>query len=91
MALEIPFMRDPPPGEDRFAAGTTILSQRAIGAWTFAFGTIVYGLRVFSRLGLVKVPLRTDDCEFDSRGLLVYPRRLVTNILLRSGWWFLGV
>lgn len=57
------FVRDPPPGEDRWAAGTNAMTQQVIGAATFSLATLVFGMRLFARLGIAKVKLRTDDCE----------------------------
>ncbi|KAK7429765.1 hypothetical protein QQZ08_003610 [Neonectria magnoliae] len=55
------YMMPPPEGEDRWAARNMAPAQQAIGAALFAFGTIVYALRVFTRVQLLKNPLRLDD------------------------------
>lgn len=62
------FLRDPPEGEDRWAAGTTIASQQAIGAAAFVLATLIFALRVFSRRRIAKVQLRADDCKSFSSG-----------------------
>lgn len=56
-------MSDPPLGEDRFAAGTQITKMYIIGAIAFTVSTIVFGLRVFTRIYLTKCRLRVDDCQ----------------------------
>ncbi|KAK7756805.1 hypothetical protein SLS62_001250 [Diatrype stigma] len=62
MSLDLSaFYGDPPPGEDRWAAGTNSSRQQTIGAATLTVATLVYALRVFSRLSIAQVKLRTDD------------------------------
>ncbi|KAK7752632.1 hypothetical protein SLS62_005401 [Diatrype stigma] len=56
-----PFMANNPPGEDRFAAPTQITRMYVIGAVAFSVSTIIYGLRVFTRIYLTKCRLRVDD------------------------------
>ncbi|KAI0019218.1 hypothetical protein F4780DRAFT_454421 [Xylariomycetidae sp. FL0641] len=58
---EVVYMRDPPPGEDRFAskpAQTTILFVSSI---VLAVANLVYALRIYTRVYVVKAGLRTDD------------------------------
>ncbi|KAM5354876.1 hypothetical protein ACJ41O_001522 [Fusarium nematophilum] len=61
------YMMDPPEGEGRWEAGTMAQAQQAIGAALFTSGTIIYFLRIYTRIGLLNNPLRTDDCGFDGR------------------------
>ncbi|KAJ4244742.1 hypothetical protein NW762_014318 [Fusarium torreyae] len=56
-----PFMMEPPKGQDRWDADTRRTTQIILGACLFTFGTIVYGLRIFTRVRLLKNPLRLDD------------------------------
>ncbi|KAM5377919.1 hypothetical protein ACJZ2D_004823 [Fusarium nematophilum] len=55
------YMMDPPEGEGRWEAGTMAQAQQAIGAALFTSGTIIYFLRIYTRIGLLNNPLRTDD------------------------------
>ncbi|KAF4964764.1 hypothetical protein FSARC_7363 [Fusarium sarcochroum] len=56
-----PFMMEPPKGQDRWDADTSRTTQIILGACLFTFGTIVYGLRIFTRVRLLKNSLRLDD------------------------------
>ncbi|KAL8408446.1 hypothetical protein RB594_007040 [Gaeumannomyces avenae] len=61
MAAEPLFMRDPPPGEERWAAGSLAATQQTVGAVTLGLATLVYGLRMYSRLYLTRLRLGWDD------------------------------
>ncbi|KAF4455780.1 hypothetical protein F53441_1979 [Fusarium austroafricanum] len=56
-----PFMMEPPKGQDRFEAGSAATIQIILGACLFTLGTIVYGMRIYTRVKLLKNPLRLDD------------------------------
>lgn len=57
------YMMPPPEGEDRWAAGSMAPAQVVIGAVLFAFGSVIYGLRIYTRVGIMNNALRLDDCE----------------------------
>lgn len=61
------FMRDPPEGQNRWDKSSFASTQQAVGAATFTLATVVFGLRIFTRLSLTKVGLRIDDCKSSSR------------------------
>lgn len=65
------YMRDPPSGEDRWAAGSFAMEQEVIGAAVFAVSTLTFGLRVFTRLLLTKSNLRSDDCKCHVSGITI--------------------
>lgn len=52
-----------PEGQDRWAAGSMAAAQVVIGAVLFAFGSLIYGLRIYTRVGIMNNTLRLDDCE----------------------------
>lgn len=56
-------MMEPPEGQGRWDAESMATTQQAIGASLFILATIVYGLRIFTRLGLMNNALHLDDCE----------------------------
>ncbi|RYP13069.1 hypothetical protein DL767_010942 [Monosporascus sp. MG133] len=58
---ETTFMREPPPGEDRWEAGTTMTAQQAIGAASFSVATVIYCMRIFARYSITHTPMRMDD------------------------------
>ncbi|RYP42898.1 hypothetical protein DL770_011940 [Monosporascus sp. CRB-9-2] len=58
---ETTFMREPPPGEDRWEAGTTMTVQQAIGAVSFSVATLIYCMRIFARYRIMHTSLRMDD------------------------------
>ncbi|RYP52910.1 hypothetical protein DL768_002006 [Monosporascus sp. mg162] len=58
---ETTFMREPPPGEDRWEAGSTMTVQQAIGAASFCVATLVYCMRIFVRYRIKHTPMRMDD------------------------------
>ncbi|KAF5974640.1 L-fucose permease [Fusarium coicis] len=60
MAEEV-YMMEPPKGQDRWEAGSAATIQIILGACLFTLGTVVYGLRVLTRVRLLKNPLRLDD------------------------------
>ncbi|KAF4984314.1 hypothetical protein FZEAL_465 [Fusarium zealandicum] len=70
------YMMAPPQGEDRWAAETMASTQQAIGAALFSFATIVYGLRIFTRVHILGNALRLDD--------------FLTGASLISCWLFYG-
>ncbi|KAJ4171391.1 hypothetical protein NW754_013160 [Fusarium falciforme] len=55
------YMMPPPEGEDRWAAGSMAPAQVVIGAVLFAFGSVIYGLRIYTRVGIMNNALRLDD------------------------------
>ncbi|KAH7254905.1 hypothetical protein B0J15DRAFT_559357 [Fusarium solani] len=55
------YMMPPPEGEDRWAAGSMAPAQVVIGAVLFAFGSVIYGLRIYTRVGIMNNSLRLDD------------------------------
>ncbi|KAL2674007.1 hypothetical protein Neosp_012453 [[Neocosmospora] mangrovei] len=55
------YMMPPPDGEDRWAAGFMAPAQVVIGAVLFAFGSVIYGLRIYTRVGIMNNALRLDD------------------------------
>ncbi|KAI8653982.1 hypothetical protein NCS56_01354000 [Fusarium sp. Ph1] len=55
------YMMPPPEGEDRWAAGSMAPAQVVIGAVLFAFGSVIYGLRIYTRVGIMNNVLRLDD------------------------------
>ncbi|KAI6280750.1 hypothetical protein MCOR27_004533 [Pyricularia oryzae] len=55
------YMRDPPAGEDRWAAESTVTTQKAVGAMVLAVATLVYLLRIYTRVHLTRLALRWDD------------------------------
>ncbi|RSM14927.1 hypothetical protein CEP52_001115 [Fusarium oligoseptatum] len=55
------YMMPPPDGEDRWAAGSMAPAQVVIGAVLFAFGSVIYGLRIYTRVGIMNNALRLDD------------------------------
>src|SRR6478609_10619133 len=59
-----PFMMEPPANQDRWDAGSRATVQIILGACLFTLGTVVYGLRILTRVRLLKNPLRLDDCKF---------------------------
>jgi hypothetical protein len=63
MAEEV-YMMEPPKGQDRWEAGSAATIQIILGACLFTLGTVVYGLRILTRVRLLKNPLRLDDCRF---------------------------
>ena len=75
----IPYMADPPPGEDRFTAGSQVMRMRVLGGVAFTVSTIVFGLRVFTRLHLTKTRLRIDDCE--SITYRIHWNLLISNVI----------
>lgn len=56
------YMMPPPDGEGRWAAGSMAPAQVVIGAVLFAFGSVIYGLRIYTRVGIMSNALRLDDC-----------------------------
>ncbi|KAF5714423.1 L-fucose permease [Fusarium globosum] len=60
MAQEV-YMMEPPKGQDRWEAGSAATIQIILGACLFTLGTVVYGLRILTRVRLLKNPLRLDD------------------------------
>ncbi|RBA17947.1 hypothetical protein FPRO05_10965 [Fusarium proliferatum] len=60
MAEEV-YMMEPPKGQDRWEAGSAATIQIILGACLFTLGTVVYGLRILTRVRLLKNPLRLDD------------------------------
>ncbi|RYP51413.1 hypothetical protein DL769_010816 [Monosporascus sp. CRB-8-3] len=58
---ETTFMREPPPGEDRWEAGAMTTAQQAIGATSFSVATLIYGMRIFARYRITHTPMRMDD------------------------------
>ena len=59
-----PFMMEPPGNQDRWDAGSRATVQIILGACLFTLGTVVYGLRILTRVRLQKNALRLDDREF---------------------------
>jgi hypothetical protein len=59
-----PFMMEPPANQDRWEAGSRATVQIILGACLFTLGTVVYGLRILTRVRLQKNALRLDDREF---------------------------
>ncbi|KAI0471802.1 hypothetical protein GGR56DRAFT_655604 [Xylariaceae sp. FL0804] len=55
------FMRDPPPGVERFAASSQASTMIIIGVVVFGLATLVYGLRIWTRVKVTKTKLRVDD------------------------------
>ncbi|KAF5545791.1 L-fucose permease [Fusarium mexicanum] len=60
MAEEV-YMMEPPKGQGRWEAGSAATIQIILGACLFTLGTVVYGLRILTRVRLLKNPLRLDD------------------------------
>ncbi|KAF5663060.1 L-fucose permease [Fusarium circinatum] len=60
MAEEV-YMMEPPKGQGRWEAGSAATIQIIFGACLFTLGTVVYGLRILTRVRLLKNPLRLDD------------------------------
>ncbi|UZP38767.1 hypothetical protein NXS19_006583 [Fusarium pseudograminearum] len=56
-----PFMMDPPLGQDRWDARSSAPTQIILGACLFTLATVVYGLRILTRVRLQKNALRLDD------------------------------
>lgn len=70
---ETTFMMEPPEGQGRWDAESMATTQQAIGASLFILATIVYGLRIFTRLGLMNNALHLDDCELTNTAQWVFP------------------
>lgn len=58
-----PYMMDPPLDQDRWDAGSSAPTQIILGACLFTLATVVYGLRILTRVRLQKNALRLDDRE----------------------------
>ncbi|KAM0304617.1 hypothetical protein ACHAPM_002719 [Fusarium culmorum] len=56
-----PYMMDPPLDQDRWDAGSSAPTQIILGACLFTLATVVYGLRILTRVRLQKNALRLDD------------------------------
>ncbi|KAM0266801.1 hypothetical protein ACHAPA_006578 [Fusarium lateritium] len=59
--MDDPFMMEPPKGQDRWEAGSRATAQIILGACLFTLATIVYAMRIVTRVRLLKNPLRLDD------------------------------
>ena len=59
-----PFMMEPPGNQDRWDAGSRATVQIILGACLFTLATVIYGLRILTRVRLQKNALRLDDREF---------------------------
>jgi hypothetical protein len=55
-----PFMMEPPVDQDRWDAGSSAPTQIILGACLFTLATVVYGLRILTRVRLQKNALRLD-------------------------------
>ncbi|KAF7551771.1 hypothetical protein G7Z17_g4807 [Cylindrodendrum hubeiense] len=60
------YMMEPPGGEDRWAAGTMATTQQSIGAVLFTFATVIYGLRIYTRVHLTNRPLNLSGVSLVS-------------------------
>jgi hypothetical protein len=91
MAEEV-YMMEPPKGQDRWEARSAATIQIILGACLFTLGTVVYGLRILTRVRLLKNPLRLDDCKSQllhvwfKRANLVYS--VLTGASLIACWVF---
>ncbi|KAI1071496.1 hypothetical protein LB507_005276 [Fusarium sp. FIESC RH6] len=56
-----PFMMEPPGNQDRWDAGSRATVQIILGACLFTLATVIYGLRILTRVRLQKNALRLDD------------------------------
>ncbi|KAH6963047.1 hypothetical protein DER45DRAFT_609389 [Fusarium avenaceum] len=59
--MDDPYMMEPPKGQDRWEAGSRATAQIILGACLFTLATIVYVMRIVTRVRLLKNPLRLDD------------------------------
>jgi hypothetical protein len=62
--MDEPYMMEPPKGQDRWEAGSRATAQIILGACLFTLATVVYVMRIVTRVRLLKNSLRLDDCKF---------------------------
>lgn len=56
-------MSDPPEGQERFDGRSFAPQMRTIGAVTFSVASMIYGLKIFTRLHVTRMAFRVEDCE----------------------------
>ncbi|KAF4987656.1 hypothetical protein FGRMN_10247 [Fusarium graminum] len=59
--MDDPYMMEPPKGQDRWEAGSRGTAQVILGACLFTLATIIYVMRIVTRVRLLKHSLRLDD------------------------------
>jgi uncharacterized membrane protein YhiD involved in acid resistance len=64
--MDDPYMMEPPKGQDRWEAGSRATAQIILGACLFTLATVVYAMRIVTRVRLLKNPLRLDDCKLEA-------------------------
>ncbi|KAF6831613.1 integral membrane protein [Colletotrichum plurivorum] len=84
-SLQSEYMAEPPEGQGRFDAGTITTGALALGGTLTSLSLIFVGLRVFTRLSIVKRSLGADDCEFRIRFGFIPTFTLLTQTVCNLG------